>query len=180
MDVSAARFRAQEVKLMATDFSFDVVSEVDLNLIQEAISVALKEIVNRFDFKDANVSIELITKDKKIIVAAVDENRVNSSLDILYMRMAKRGLPLRNLKKGKVEQALGQTARLEVAIQAGIPSDKAKEMTAAVKESKLKVNASIQGEQLRVSGRSKDDLQAAMALLKGKDFGVELQFKNFR
>jgi uncharacterized protein YajQ (UPF0234 family) len=165
---------------MPTDFSFDVVSEVDLNIVSEAIQVALKEIVNRFDFKDAEVSIELNAKDKKIIVRAKDEFRVNAALDILNTRMAKRNIPIKNFKAGKAEQALGQTARLEVAIQAGIPTDKAKEMTALIKERKLKVNPTIQGEQLRVTSRSKDELQAAMALLKGGDFGVELQFKNFR
>ncbi len=165
---------------MAAEFSFDVVSEVDLNLVNESIQVALKEITNRFDFKDAQASIELDPKEKKVTVRARDEARVEAALDVLYTRMAKRGVSLKNMKKGKVEQALGQTARLEVAIQAGIPTDKAKEMVAAIKAAKLKVNPSIQGEQLRVSSKSKDELQGTMALLRGKDFGVELQFKNFR
>jgi hypothetical protein len=165
---------------VASDFSFDVVSEIDMNLVSESIQVAIKEIINRFDFKDSNASIELVVKDKKMIIRAKDEGRVEAALDVLYMRMAKRGLSLKNLKKGTIEQALGQTARIEVAIQAGIPTDKAKEMTAAIKQQKIKVNASIQGEQLRVSGKSKDDLQSAMAFLKAGDWGVELQFKNFR
>ena len=95
-------------------------------------------------------------------------------------RMAKRGLPLKNFSKGKVETALGQTARVEVAIQAGIPSDKAREIVAAIKQQKLKANAAIQGDQLRVTSKSKDQLQAAMALIRGQDFKVDLQFKNFR
>lgn len=165
---------------MPAEFSFDVVSEVDLNLVNESIQVALKEITNRFDFKDAAASIELNAKEKKLVVKAKDEMKVEAAVDVLYTRMAKRGIPLKNFKKGKVEQALGQTARQETAIQAGIPSDKAKLMVAAIKEAKLKVNPSIQGEQLRVASKSKDDLQAAMALLRGKDFGVDLQFKNFR
>jgi uncharacterized protein YajQ (UPF0234 family) len=165
---------------MPSEFSFDVVSEVDLNLVSESVQVALKEIVNRFDFKDANASIELNQKDKKLTVAASDEHKVNAAVDVLMTRMAKRGLPLKNFKKGDVLQALGQTARMEIIVQAGIPSDKAKEMAAAIKAQKLKVNPSIQGEQLRVSSKSKDELQSAMALLKGGNFGVDLQFKNFR
>jgi uncharacterized protein YajQ (UPF0234 family) len=165
---------------MAQDFSFDAVSEVDLNLVNESIQVALKEIVNRFDFKNANASIELDPKAKKLIVRASDHMKINSVMDILYARMAKRGIPLKNFKKGEIEQALGQTARLEVAVQSGIPTDKAKEMVAAIKAAKLKANASIQSEQLRVSSKSKDELQAAMALLRQGSFGVELQFKNFR
>jgi uncharacterized protein YajQ (UPF0234 family) len=165
---------------MAADFSFDVVSEVDLNLVDESIQVAMKEISNRFDFKTANASIELDAKAKKLVVRAVDEMKINNALDILNTRMAKRGLPLKNFQKGKVESALGQTARLEVAIQDGIPTEKGKEMAAAVKAAKLKVNASIQGNQLRVSSKSKDELQKTMALLRQGSFGVELQFKNFR
>jgi len=165
---------------MAQDFSFDAVSEVDLNLVSESIQVAMKEIVNRFDFKNANASIELDAKAKKLIVRASDEMRINSVMDILYTRMAKRGIPLKNFNKGKVDQALGQTARLEVAVQSGIPTEKAKEMVAAIKAAKHKVNASIQAEQLRVTSKSKDELQAVMTLLRQGSFGVELQFKNFR
>lgn len=165
---------------MAQDFSFDVVSEVDLNLVSESIQVAMKEIVNRFDFKNANASIELDAKVKKLIVRASDEMKIENALDILFTRMAKREIPLKNFVKGKVETALGQTARQEVTVQSGIPTDKAKEMVAAVKQAKLKVNASIQGDQLRIAGKSKDELQAAMALLRQGSFGVELQFKNFR
>jgi hypothetical protein len=165
---------------MAQDFSFDAVSEVDLNLVAESIQVAMKEIVNRFDFKNANASIELDAKAKKLIVRASDEMKIDNVVDILYTRMAKRGLPLKNFTKGKIELALGQTARLEVGIQSGIPTEKAKEMVAAIKAAKRKANASIQAEQLRVSSKSKDELQAVMALLRQGNFGVELQFKNFR
>lgn len=165
---------------MAADFSFDVVSEVDLNIVSESIQVALKEITNRFDFKGANATIELNQKEKKIILAAIDEHKVDAVWDILMTRMAKRGIPLKNFTKGKLQQALGQTARVEIAIQAGIPTDKAKEMQAAIKAQKLKVNPTIQGDQLRVTSKSKDELQAAMALLRGGSFGVEVQFKNFR
>ncbi|MBI5631402.1 MAG: YajQ family cyclic di-GMP-binding protein [Elusimicrobia bacterium] len=165
---------------MPSEFSFDVVSEVDLNLVQECVNVAMKEIANRFDFKGSAVSIELNQKEKKLVVRAEDEFKIEAVLDILNTRMAKRGLPLKNFQKGKLEQALGQTARMEVAIQAGIPSEKAKEIAAAIKAEKLKVVASIQGEQVRVAGKSKDELQSAMALIRGKSFGIDLQFKNFR
>jgi len=165
---------------MPQEFSFDVVSEVDLNLVSESIQVAMKEIVNRFDFKNANASIELDAKAKKLIVRASDEMKIENALDILFTRMAKREIPLKNFVKGKVETALGQTARQEVTVQTGIPAEKAKELAAAVKQAKLKVNASIQGDQLRIAGKSKDELQAAMALLRQGGFGVELQFKNFR
>jgi uncharacterized protein YajQ (UPF0234 family) len=165
---------------MAADFSFDVVSEIDMNLVSEAIQVAMKEITNRYDFKDANASLELNEKDKKITIRAKDEMRIEASIDILYQRMAKRGLSLKALEKGEIEQALGQTARLELKIQAGIPTDKAKEIVAAIKNQKIKANASIQGEQLRVTSKSKDELQSAMALLRAGSFGIDLQFKNFR
>lgn len=165
---------------MASDFSFDVVSEVDLNLVSEGVQTALKEILNRFDLKDAKASIELDPKAKKIAVRAVDEFKVEQVLDVLLTRLAKRGLPVKNFTKGKVEHALGATAKTDVAIQSGIPTDKAKEMQRAVKDAKLKVNAQIQGEQLRVTSKSKDELQATMALLRQGNYGVELQFKNFR
>lgn len=165
---------------MASDFSFDVVSEVDLNIVSECVNVAMKEISNRFDFKGSAASIELNAKDKNLVVRAEDEYKIDAVLDILNTRLAKRGMPLKNFVKGKVETALGQTGRSVVAIQSGIPTDKAKEMAAAIKQAKLKVNPTIQGDQLRVSSKSKDELQSAMALLRGGNFGVELQFKNFR
>lgn len=165
---------------MPAEFSFDVVSEVDLNAVSDSVNVAMKEISNRFDFKDARASIELNAKDKTLTLRAVDEYKIDAALDILNIRMAKRGLPLKNFTRGKAETALGQTARLVVSIQAGIPTEKAKEIAAAIKGEKLKANASIQGEQVRVSSKSKDELQAAIALLKNRSFGIDLQFKNFR
>jgi len=167
---------------MASDFSFDAVSDVDLNLVSEVVAVAMKEIVNRFDLKSANASIELDQKAKKLTVRASDEFKVEQVYDVLIGRMAKRGLALKNLKKGKVEQALGQTARLEVAIESGIPTDKAKKIQQALKDAKLKVNAQIQDGQLRVSSKSKDELQSAMNVMRGGADGweLDLQFKNFR
>jgi len=165
---------------MASDYSFDCVSDVDLNLVSEVIAVAIKEVQNRFDLKAANATIELVVKDKKMIIRAIDEYKAEQVYDVLLTRMAKRGLPIKNLTKGKVEAALGQTGRIDVTIQSGIPTDKAKLMQAALKEAKLKVNAQIQDEQLRVASKSKDDLQQAMAVLKSGKFDLDLQFKNFR
>jgi len=165
---------------MASDYSFDCVSDVDLNLVSEVIAVAIKEIQNRFDLKAANATIELSTKDKKMIIRAIDEFKVEQVYDVLLTRMAKRGLPIKNLTKSKPEAALGQTSRIDVTIQSGIPTDKAKLMQAAIKENKLKVNAQIQDGQLRVTSKSKDELQATMNVLKAGKFDLDLQFKNFR
>ncbi|MBI2788059.1 MAG: YajQ family cyclic di-GMP-binding protein [Elusimicrobia bacterium] len=165
---------------MASDYSFDCVSDVDLNLVSEVIAVAIKEIQNRFDLKAANATIELNTKEKKMIIRAVDEFKVEQVYDVLLTRMAKRGLPIKNLTKSKPEAALGQTSRIDVTIQSGIPTDKAKLMQAAIKENKLKVNAQIQDGQLRVTSKSKDELQSAMSVLKAGKFDLDLQFKNFR
>lgn len=165
---------------MASDYSFDCVSDVDLNLVSEVIAVAIKEIQNRFDLKAANATIELVVKDKKMIIRAIDEYKAEQVYDVLLTRLAKRGLPIKNMTKGKVEAALGQTGRIDVTIQSGIPTDKAKLMQAAIKEAKLKVNAQIQDGQLRVSSKSKDDLQQTMNVLKAGKFDLDLQFKNFR
>lgn len=165
---------------MASDYSFDCVSDVDLNLVSEVIAVAVKEIQNRFDLKAANATIELNVKEKKMIIRAIDEFKVEQVYDVLLTRMAKRGLPIRNLTKSKPEAALGQTSRIDVTIQSGIPTDKAKLMQAAIKENKLKVNAQIQDGQLRVTSKSKDELQQTMNVLKAGKFDLDLQFKNFR
>jgi len=165
---------------MAQDFSFDVVSKIDANLVSECVQVAMKELTNRFDFKGSISKIEFNQKDLALTVTSEDEFKLKNVMDILNTRMAKRGLPLRNFKPEKLETALGGTVRQLIKAQNGIPSDKAKEIAAEVKKSGLKVQAAIQGDQLRVSGKSKDDLQATMTLLKGKDFSLDLQFTNYR
>ncbi len=162
------------------DFSFDVVSKVDLNIIEEAISVAKKEIANRYDFKDSNPNIELLSKDNLIKLSCSDEYKVKALYDVLLTRLSKKGVALKNFQPQKIESALGGTAKQEVKIQQGIPADKAKEIVKIIKEAKLKVAASIQGDQLRVTSASKDALQDSITLLKGKDFGLELQFTNYR
>ncbi len=157
------------------DYSFDIVSKVDLNIISEAVSAANKEITNRYDS-----SIELNQKDNELKLASSDEYKVNTLRDIIFTRIAKRGIPLKNMIAQKMEAALGGNAKQTVKIQQGIPSEKAKQIAKAIKDAKLKVSASIQGDQLRVSSKSKDELQNTMALLRNADFGVELQFTNYR
>lgn len=162
------------------DYSFDVVSKVDLNVIAEAVSAAGKEIANRYDFKGTNSTIELSEKDNELHLRSSDEYKVSALRDVLFTRLAKRGVALKNLTQGKVESALGGNAKQSIKIQQGIPADKAKEISKTIKDAKLKVSASIQGDQLRVSSKSKDELQATMGLLREKDFGLDLQFTNYR
>ena len=165
---------------MAEEFSFDVVSKVNMQFVSEAVSTALKEVVNRYDFKDTNSNIEFDQKAGTLTLQSKDEFKVKALWDVLAMRLAKRGLPLKNFTPQTIESALGGTARQTITIAQGIPSDKAKTIVAEVKKAGIKVQPSIQGDQLRVTSRSKDALQSAMALLKGKDFGVDLQFTNYR
>lgn len=162
------------------DFSFDVVSKVDMTLVDESVNIALKEISNRYDFKDTNSEITVDKKENKIYLTSSDEYKVKSLYDVLLTRMSKRGLPLKNFTVEKIENALGSRARMIVKIQQGIPSEKAKEMVKLIKDSKLKVTPQIQGDTVRVFSRSKDELQSTITLLKSKDFGVSLVFTNYR
>jgi hypothetical protein len=165
---------------MASDFSFDVVSKVDYNLVDEAIATALKEIINRYDFKGVTSEINFDKKANAIMLQSADEYKLKALFDVLLTKLSKRGLPLKNFQPQKVESALGATAKQKVAVQQGIPQDKAKEMVKAVKEHKFKANVSIQGDTLRVTSKSKDELQAVMGVLRAGDFGLTLQFDNFR
>lgn len=162
------------------DFSFDVVSKVDINIVEESINIALKEISNRYDFKDTNSDINIDKKENKIYLISSDEYKVKTLYDVLLMRMSRRNLPLKNFTVEKIENALGSRARMIVKIQQGIPSEKAKEIVKLIKDSKLKVTPQIQGDTIRVSSRSKDELQATIALLRSKDFGITLMFTNYR
>ncbi len=162
------------------DFSFDVVSKVDINLVEESINIALKEISNRYDFKDTNSEINLDKKENKIYLVSTDEYKVKTLYDVLLIRMSKRGLPLKNFKIEKIENALGSRTRMIVKITQGISSEKAKEIVKAIKDAKLKVTPQIQGDTVRVFSRSKDELQATIALLKSKDFDIALFFTNYR
>lgn len=165
---------------MPSDFSFDVVSKVDLHVVEECVQVAMKELSTRFDFKGSISKIEFNPKDLVVTVTSDDEFKLKAVIDVLNTRLAKRGLPLKNFAPQKMEQALGGAVRQPLKVQQGIPSDKAKEMVAAIKKAGLKVQAAIQGDQLRVTSRSKDSLQETMALLRGGSFGVDLQFTNYR
>ena len=162
------------------DNSFDVVSKIDLNEVSNAIHQAMKEIIVRFDLKNSKSTIELNEKDKKIQLASADEFKLRAITEILETRLAKRGVPLKGLTHGEVSQAAGSTVRQEISIQSGIPIEKAREIVKKIKEAKLKVQASIQGDLVRVSGKNRDDLQQAIQLLKGQDFGIDMQFTNYR
>jgi len=160
------------------DSSFDVVSEVDMQEVKNAISQAMKEITTRFDLKASSSNIEL--QGKEILITSGDDSKMKAVRDVLEERFVKRNVPLKALTFGDVEKALGQTARQKVTLQEGIPSDKAREIVKLIKGAKLKVQASIQGEQVRVTSKSRDDLQSVMQLLKANDLGIDMQFTNRR
>ncbi len=165
---------------MADQFSFDVVSEVNMQEMKNVVDQATKEIKQRFDFKDSKTEITLKEKEKELSVVSDDEYKLKAVQEIIKGKCVKRGVSLKAFSYGAIEQALGGTVRQVAKIQSGIASEKAKEITKAVKDSKLKVQAQIQGEQVRVLSKSKDELQSTIAFLKGKDFGIDLQFANFR
>ncbi len=158
--------------------SFDVVSSVDLQEVKNAIAQALKEIGTRFDLKGSGSEITL--EGEEIRLASADEFKLKAVIDVLETRLVKRNVPLKALTYGTIERALGATVRQKISLQKGIPTDKAREMVKLLKGSKLKVQAAIQGDQLRVSGKSKDDLQAAMRVLREGDLGIDMQFTNYR
>jgi uncharacterized protein YajQ (UPF0234 family) len=160
------------------DSSFDIVSSVNLQEVKNAIAQATKEIQTRFDLKSTGSSIEL--QGEEIALASSDEFKLKAVREVLEERLVKRGVPLKALTYGNVDAALGQTVRQKVTLQKGIPSEKAREIVKVIKGSKLKVQAAIQGDQLRVSGKNKDDLQGVIRLLKGTDLGIDMQFTNYR
>jgi uncharacterized protein YajQ (UPF0234 family) len=165
---------------MPQDFSFDVVSKVDLQEVANAVQQASKEIATRFDFRGSASKIELKEKELEIVLVSDDEHKLKSVIDILETKLVRRGVAVKALDFGKVEPAAGGTVRQVAKIQQGIPSEKAKEIVKAIKDRKLKVQASIQTDQVRVAGRSKDDLQNAMAVVREGDFGLPIQFTNYR
>ncbi len=163
---------------MAAENSFDIVSKIEMTEVTNAVTQAMKEISQRFDFKGRKSDI---TQEKDaLVIISDDEYKLKSVVDILQGKLVKRGVPIKNLSFGKIEPALGGTVRQRVTLQQGIPTDKAKEIVKAIKDTKIKVQASIQADQVRVAGKNRDDLQAVIQMLKGKDFGVELQFTNYR
>ena len=164
---------------MAKEPSFDVVSEVDMNEVNNAINQTVKEITQRFDFKGTKSVVE-VENGNSIKIVTEDDTRMRNIIDILQSKFIKRGVSIKNLEYGKVESAAGGMVRQSIRIKQGIEADVAKKITKDIKESKLKVQTQLQDDQIRVSGKKIDDLQAVIALLKGKDYGVELQFSNFR
>jgi cyclic-di-GMP-binding protein len=158
--------------------TFDVVSKIDMQEVSNAIQHALKEIHTRFDLKDSKSSI---TQEKDaIVVQSVDEFKLKAVNEILQQKLVKRGISLKGLTYEKLESALGGTARQHIKMQQGIPVEKAKEIVKLIKESKKKAQASIQGDLVRVSGKDRDTLQEIIALLRAKDFGIDMQFTNYR
>jgi cyclic-di-GMP-binding protein len=163
---------------MASEHSFDVVSEVDLQEVKNALQQALKEIQTRFDLKGSNTEIRL--NERALELSSSDEYKLKSAVDVLKGRLVKRNVSLKALQPGSVESALGGSVRQRIELQNGIPIEKAREIVKLVKNTKLKVQTSIQGEQLRVSGKSKDDLQKVMQLLRETDLDIHMEFTNYR
>jgi cyclic-di-GMP-binding protein len=158
--------------------SFDVVSSVDLQEVKNAIAQASKELVTRYDLKGTGSEVSL--QGEGLLITSSDEFKLKAVRDVLEGRLVKRNVPLKALTYEKIEQALGGTVRQAVTLQKGIPTDKAREIVKAVKESKIKVQASIQADQVRVTGKNRDDLQAVIQVLKARDFGIDMQFTNYR
>lgn len=163
---------------MAKDNSFDIVSKTDYAEVTNALNQTTKEISQRFDFKGSKATVELQQKD--LMLSAEDDTKLRNMNDILQSKLVKRGISLKALDYQKVEAAAGGTVRQLVKVQQGIPTDKAKEVVKFIKDGKYKVQASIQGETVRVSGKDRDTLQEVIAALKGKDFGIDMQFDNYR
>lgn len=163
---------------MAKESSFDIVSKTDMQEVSNAVSQAQKEMATRFDFKGSKSSIEL--KGEEIVALSDDEQKLRGVIDILQSKCVKRGVSLKSLDYGKTESAAGGAVRQAIKIKQGIDTDLGKQIVKVVKDSKIKVQASIQGDQVRVTGKDKDDLQSVIQMLKERDLPVELQFVNFR
>ena len=159
--------------------SFDVVSKIDLQEVSNAIQQTLKEVHTRFDLKDSKSSIEVEGKDA-IVLHSIDEFKLKAVNDVFQQKLVKRGVPLKGLTYGAVETALGGRAKQRITMQQGIPIEKAREIVKLIKNSKKKAQASIQGDLVRVSGRDRDTLQEIIAMLKQQDFGIDMQFTNYR
>jgi hypothetical protein len=159
--------------------TFDIVSKIDLQEVSNAIQQALKEIHTRFDLKDSKSNIALDGKDA-ILLQSVDEYKLKAVNEIFQAKLIKRGVPLKGLTYAAIDSALGGTAKQRITMQQGIPVEKAREIVKLIKNSKKKVQASIQGDLVRVSGKDRDTLQEVMALLRQQDFGIDMQFTNYR
>jgi uncharacterized protein YajQ (UPF0234 family) len=160
------------------DNTFDIVSKIDLQEVSNAIQQAMKEVTTRFDLKDSKSTIAL-EKDG-IVLHSADEYKLKAVNDVLSQKLVKRGVPLKGLTYSAVEPAAGGTVKQKITLQQGIPIEKAREIVKLIKDSKKKVQASIQGDLVRVSGRDRDTLQEIIALLRSRDFGIDMQFTNYR
>ncbi|MBM4165806.1 MAG: YajQ family cyclic di-GMP-binding protein [Ignavibacteria bacterium] len=165
---------------MASDSSFDIVSKIDFQEVDNALNQARKEIIQRYDFKDSKSSIELKEKEKEIVLISDDEFKMKSVVDIVQSKMIKRGIHLKALKFGKIEPAANTTVRQVISLRVGIEKEDAKLLTKMIKDSKLKVNAQIMEDQVRVAGKSKDDLQSVIQMVKNADLPFPVQFANYR
>ena len=166
---------------MAATQSFDITTGCDMQEVDNAVNQAIKEITQRFDFKGLKVGIDLSRAENKIVLTGPDEFKIKAIWEVLQTKLVRRKVPLRNLTPGEIDSAAGGTARQEISLQQGIPTETAREIVKYLKEQKLKkVQASIQGDQVRIASPSRDELQGVMALLRAKDFGVELNFGNYR
>jgi uncharacterized protein YajQ (UPF0234 family) len=162
------------------DFSFDVVSKVDMPEVVNAVNQATKEMETRFDFRGTKSSIALDEKKAEITLVGDDELKLRNVVDILESKLVKRGVSIKSLDYGKPEPAAAGTLKQVVKLKQGVPQDKAKQITGLIRDAKLKVKAEIRGDEIRVAGAKKDDLQAVMNLLRGQDLDIDLQFANFR
>ena len=160
--------------------TFDIVSKIEMPEVVNSIQQAMKEITQRFDLKDSKSHIDLNEKDHKITLASQDEFKLKSVIDVLEQKLVKRKVPLKAFNYGPIIPAAGSTVRQEITLQQGIPIEKAREIVKTIKESKKKVQASIQGDFVRVSGKDRDTLQEVMHVLRQHDFGIDMQFTNYR
>ncbi len=165
---------------MADEHSFDIVSKVDIQEVLNAVQQAMKEISQRFDFKDSKSNIELNNDKNEIVIVSDDEYKLKSVIDIFQGKLVKRKVSLKSLIYGKIEPALSGTVKQVITLQQGIPTEKAKEIVKMIKDTKLKVQAEIQKDQVRVRAKKIDDLQSLIRLLKEKDLGIHMEFANYR
>lgn len=165
---------------MAKQNSFDIVSKVDLAEVKNAVNQAMKEITQRYDLKNTDSGIEFNENERKLVVTSRDKPTLERVDEVLCQKLAKRKVSLKALQYDKVEPAAKDTVRQAITFQQGIPTDKAKEIVKLIKRAKLKVQAAIQDDLVRVSGKDRDSLQEAIALVKGEDFGIDMQFTNYR
>ncbi|HUA21885.1 MAG TPA: YajQ family cyclic di-GMP-binding protein [Bryobacteraceae bacterium] len=162
------------------DNTFDIVSKIDLAEVNNAVQQSVKEIHTRFDLKDSKSDIQLNEKDNKILLASADDFKLKAITEVLQQKLVKRKVPLKGLTFGAITPAAGSSVRQEITLQQGIPIEKAREIVKLVKDSKKKVQASIQGDLVRISGRDRDILQEVISLLRNHDFGIDMQFTNYR